>query len=141
MNKTILILALATVSRCAPCPAGVTADTLFKECRGESLQGQLAVASVIYNRSKASGKSLDAVCLARKQFSCWNNGYTKAKPRNEQERAILTRFEAWEKAMESGTFRPSGAWTHYHALTVNPSWSLGMKQKKVIGNHVFGVTK
>lgn len=141
MNKTLLILAAVTVSRCSPCPAGVVADTLYKECRGESVAGQRAVASVIWNRSQKSGKSLESVCLARRQFSCWNNGYRPIKVRNEQEGAILARFEAIEKEMECGAFKPSGIWSHYHALTVNPAWSKGMKNQAVIGRHVFGVTK
>jgi spore germination cell wall hydrolase CwlJ-like protein len=141
MNKTLLILAAVTVSRCAPCPAGIVADTCFAEARGESKAGQIAVASVIYNRAQKSGKSLESVCLARRQFSCWNNGYRPVKVRNEQERAIIARFEAMEADMKAGKFKPSGVWSHYHALTVNPVWSKGMKSRTVIGRHVFGVTK
>lgn len=141
MNKTLLILTAITVSRCAPCPAGIVADTLFAECRGESVAGQRAVASVIWNRSQKSGKTPESVCLARRQFSCWNGGYHPQKPRNEAERAILSRFEAWEADMKAGTFKPSGIWSHYHALTVNPVWSSGMTGRTVIGRHVFGVTK
>lgn len=48
--------------------------TLFGEARGESLDGQIAVASVLRNRLLDGrwGQSLTAVCLAPWQFSCWN---------------------------------------------------------------------
>jgi spore germination cell wall hydrolase CwlJ-like protein len=137
MNKPLLIL----LTLASQTQAGIVAQTLMAECRGESVAGQRAVASVIWNRSQKGGKSPEAVCLARKQFSCWNAGYHPQKPRNEAERAILARFEAWEADMKGGTFKPSGEWSHYHALTVNPAWSAGMKNRTVIGRHVFGVTK
>ena len=139
MNKTLLILAAVTVSRCAPCPAQVVASTLFSECRGESLSGQRAVASVIWNRSKAQGKSPEAVCLARKQFSCHNGGYAKASPRNPAERAILARFEAWEREMQAGTFEPStGADHYYNPAKAAPSWAKELKNVENIGRHTFG---
>jgi len=49
--------------------------TLWAECRGEPIEGQVAVAAVIRNRvGKRFGASYKAVCLAPKQFSCWNPG-------------------------------------------------------------------
>ncbi len=138
MKRLILFLAL---SQCRPCPAGVVADTLFAECRGESKSGQMAVASVIYNRAKNSGKTFKAVCLAPKQFSCHNKGYAKAKPANERERQLLAFFEGIEKQMKNGTFQPTGPWTHYHTTSVNPYWSKSMTERTVIDRHVFGVTK
>lgn len=49
--------------------------TLWAECRDQPVEGQIAVASVIRNRvGKRFGSSYRAVCLAPKQFSCWNPG-------------------------------------------------------------------
>lgn len=49
--------------------------TLEAEAGGEPIEGQVAVASVIRNRvGKRFGDSYKAVCLAPKQFSCWNPG-------------------------------------------------------------------
>lgn len=49
--------------------------TLEAEAGGEPVEGQIAVASVIRNRvGKRFGDSYKAVCLAPKQFSCWNDG-------------------------------------------------------------------
>ena len=45
--------------------------TLYGECRGEPIDSQIAHAWVIRNR--AIGKAYKDVCLARLQFSCWND--------------------------------------------------------------------
>ena len=120
---------------------GIIASTLYFECRGEPFEGQIAVASVIYNRSQRSGRSLEAVCLKRKQFSCWNRGLKTPKPRNSEERDLLKRFLIIERDMERGTFKPTSRATHYynHKLCT-PSWNLALKERFVVGNHTFGVT-
>ena len=142
MNKSLLILAAVTVSRCSlPCPAGVVANTLFAECRGESMAGQKAVASVIWNRAGGNPEKLESVCLARKQFSCWNACYHPQKPRNAAESAILARFEGLESDMKAGNgkFKPSGAWTHYYApAKCSPKWAAKLKNVQDIGSHRFG---
>lgn len=51
----------------------IVALTLWGECRGEPVEGKIAVACVIRNRVKAGrfGKGYTGVCLKRWQFSCW----------------------------------------------------------------------
>ncbi len=44
--------------------------TIYGEARGEPIEGQIAVGCVIRNRT--NGKGFSQVCLAPKQFSCWN---------------------------------------------------------------------
>lgn len=46
--------------------------TLIGEARGEPIEGQVAVASVIMNRARTSKLTVGEICLAPKQFSCWN---------------------------------------------------------------------
>ena len=46
--------------------------TIVGEARSESVEGQIAVANVIVNRSKYRKLSIKDVCLQRLQFSCWN---------------------------------------------------------------------
>jgi len=46
--------------------------TIIGEARGEPIEGQVAVANVIMNRSKIRKQYIKDVCLADRQFSCWN---------------------------------------------------------------------
>lgn len=46
--------------------------TIVGEARGESIEGQVAVANVVMNRARKSRKPIKEVCLAPRQFSCWN---------------------------------------------------------------------
>ena len=50
----------------------VLALTIYGESRGEPIQGQIAVACVIRNRVARRNKTYEEICLAPKQFSCWN---------------------------------------------------------------------
>jgi hypothetical protein len=138
---------------------GIVSKTLWQECRGEIIEGILAVASVIWNRSKKHNTSLDMVCMKDYQFSCWNEDDSGTslnrhmnekwefatsfipKPRNVNELKILAELQKIEIQMYEGTFVPTGLWTHYHTLSVHPPWSDGMTDKETIGNHLFGVTK
>lgn len=47
--------------------------TIVGEARGEPIEGQIAVGNVIMNRVKATRKSVKHICLAPRQFSCWND--------------------------------------------------------------------
>ena len=48
--------------------------TLWGEARGEPVEGIVAVAQVIATRTNRRRQPIKAVCLAPKQFSCWNPG-------------------------------------------------------------------
>ncbi len=56
-------------------PDEILALTIYGEARGETIEGQIAVANVIMNRWKGNSgkyKSVKEVCLEKNQFSCWN---------------------------------------------------------------------
>lgn len=135
MNKNYLLLPLLLTKAAS---AGIVADTLYLECRGESKLGQRAVATVIFNRAKERNLSLEQVCLQPKQFSCWNSGYKKPLPTKDKDVLAMRSLEQLEKEMKSGTFQPLGSWNHYHTVNTNPSWSKKMYSVRVIGKHKFG---
>ena len=110
----------------------VVAATLIMEAGGEGREGMEAVREVIANRAK--NKSEMIVCLAPKQFSCWNGiavgtGIEKAK-----------RHKNWALALEIArgkvTNHTRGA-THYHTTKVSPSWAKSLRQTVKIKNHIF----
>lgn len=124
--------------------AGIIADTLYMEARGEGEHGQRAVATVIYNRAHGKAGKMEIVCLKPKQFSCWNGKTPKnviIAPKNAFDRQAYIIALKIEKELLNGKFKPLGDWTHYfNPKLCNPSWAKGAKQTRV-GNHNFLKTK
>ena len=117
--------------------AGVIADTLYLEARGEGEEGIKAVATVIYNRAIAKHKSYKQICLQPKQFSCWNSGKIKINPKTKVDKKAYEFCKEVEKQMLSNKFKPMGNWTHYYnSKLCSPKWAKGAKKTK-IENHVF----
>jgi spore germination cell wall hydrolase CwlJ-like protein len=114
------------------------ANAVYFEARGESLQGQLAVAEVVMNRAR-SGRYPTTWCgvvTQRSQFSfVHRGGVIPAANRSS---------EAWRRAVaiariaQQGTTRmvdPNVLW--YHANYVSPSWGRRLARSSVIGAHIF----
>lgn len=140
MKIILAIVSALFLSGCAPCLASeleVVYKTIAMESANQPFEGQVAVAGVILERSRQSGKSLEAVCLAKKQFSCWNSrkwafswlsrNYD-AKVRSKAIRALETAINA------SQAYRGV---RHYHAKGVRPAWAKGHEPAFVIGEHLF----
>jgi spore germination cell wall hydrolase CwlJ-like protein len=125
------------------------ATAIYFEARGESQEGQIAVAQVVLNRLKnpAYPKTTCDVVYQNKnkrnrcQFSFACDGI----PDRISDKA------AWDRSMtlarrvlnDSRTLflADVGASTHYHATYVKPRWARGMKRMDKIGRHVFYKTK
>jgi len=120
----------------------VLARTLWGEARGEGRRGVEAVAAVIMNRLAAGrwGATVDAVCRAPKQFSCWNPG----DPNRPKLEAVDARNPAFalcrgvaEAALAGRLADPTGGATHYHARGLVPWWARGRAPCAAIGRHLF----
>jgi spore germination cell wall hydrolase CwlJ-like protein len=119
--------------------ANCVATAVYHEARGESLEGQLAVARVIMNRA-ASGKYPSTWCGTVKQpyqFS-FVNPHTGAIPYVDQA------SDSWAKAVAITRLAVSNAvpsldsdvlW--YHASYVAPSWGHRLNRVEKIGTHIF----
>lgn len=131
----------------------VVARTLFGEARGETVQGQQAVAWVIRNRVDAQlrsdgkpdwwGEGYNDVCRKAYQFSCWNRNDPNF-PFLSGAKAIGDRLFASLKAVAMTVIRgevpdPTGGATHYYATTMPkaPAWVAGAKFTVQIGAHRF----
>jgi spore germination cell wall hydrolase CwlJ-like protein len=113
------------------------ATAVYFEARGESLEGQLAVARVVINRA-ASGRYPPDWCSVVKQpyqFSFVHNG---------QFPQADTGSDAWRKAeaiaeLAAANVVPSVGprvlW--YHADYVAPAWRHGLQEVEQIGAHIF----
>jgi len=120
------------------------ARTVYGEARGESWLGQSAVAWVIRTRASRPGwwgRDARGVCLAPKQFSCWND--------DDPNRAIIDAasfdhpgfLRAWavSTAVLLGDVEdPTHGADHYHALTIRaPGWTHAMQHTADVGLHRF----
>jgi spore germination cell wall hydrolase CwlJ-like protein len=113
------------------------ANAVYFEARGESLEGQLAVAEVVMNRA-ASGlypTSYCGVVRQRSQFSFVRRGQMPAADRAS---------EAWQRAVAIARVAEEGAmrilpdtvlW--YHARYVAPRWRRHLAESARIGLHIF----
>jgi spore germination cell wall hydrolase CwlJ-like protein len=113
------------------------ATAVYFEARGESLEGQLAVAHVVMNRA-ASGRYPSDWCSVVKQpaqFSFVRHGeFPQAN----------TNCDAWRKAEAIAqlaaanivpSISPDVLW--YHANYVAPSWRRNLQEVQQIGAHIF----
>jgi hypothetical protein len=115
------------------------AVTIYHEARGESIEGQKAVASVILQRALVPDRWGDTPCevVQPVQFSYLTSSRNFAR---------IGRNEAWQKAVRVALTmlvtgpddRLQGA-DHYHTHSVFPSWRHQMDKVAEIGNHRFYV--
>lgn len=95
------------------------------EARGESFEGQAAVAEVIYNRCVNRGQSVEQVIWADKQFAYPYGGEISQDTK-----------EAVAEVFDYELLNLDGA-EYFHADYVLPSWAEDMEEVCRIGNHIF----
>ena len=116
--------------------------TLWGECRGEPWAGKVMVGEVIVNRSRLSGQTLREVCLAPRQFSCWN-GLAGKKLEAELCNPQTIGSPSWENCIRiakvlCGGYEPISPATHYfNPRLCSPSWAKSMTLVAKVGNHDF----
>ena len=113
------------------------ASAVYFEARGEPIEGQLAVAEVVLNRTQ-SGRYPTTICEVVTQpwqFSFVRRGNIPAADRNS---------ECWRRAVAIARIAETGAsrmlphnvlW--YHADYVSPSWGRRLARNTKIGLHIF----
>ena len=117
--------------------ANCIAVAIYHEARGESVEGQLAVAKVIMNRA-ASGKYPPSWCETVKQpwqFSFVRNyefPYTDQNSASWRKAVAITRL-----AIGNAIPSLSNDVLWYHADYVAPSWGRRLTRVNKIGTHIF----
>ena len=131
-------------------PTQLFALTLYGEARGESVEGKIAVGTIILERTRA-GNSIKRTILQPQQFSCfspndkqyyrlniiaeeWKYNYKKI-PRLQECYAIA-------KGLVNGTITGhrlllENRATHFKTISVKPEWSKKMNLVITIGGHQF----
>lgn len=126
------------------------ADNIYHEARGETIQGQLAVTHVVFNRTH-SNKYPTNYCSVIKQAQKWKGRIIRDKcqfswycdgisdypeDREAYAAAVRSAVDAWNVYYLSDMDMSNGA-THYHAVQIYPYWADSMTQTITIDNHVF----
>ncbi|MEA3389235.1 cell wall hydrolase [Sphingobium sp. CCH11-B1] len=111
------------------------AGAVYFEAKGESLEGQLAVARVIINRAKSGrfASSLCGVVYQPSQFSFVRGGGMPP---------IRTESRSWREAVAIAQIASQDEWDslaegalYFHARRVSPAW--GKTKLASIDNHIF----
>ena len=119
--------------------ANCIAVAVYHEARGESLEGQMAVAKVIMNRA-ASGQYPTSWCGVVKQP--WQ--FSFVNPRTGYMPSVDQASASWRKALGVTRLAVANAvqsvpseclW--YHADYVAPSWGRRLTKVDKIGAHIF----
>lgn len=113
------------------------ASAIYFEARGESPEGQLAVAQVVLNRARHDHypASICDVVYARGQFSFTFDGRPDvprklgATWRRAEAIAIIAASESWEDVTDEALY--------FHATYVSPSWRHRKQTTRQIGRHIF----
>lgn len=107
------------------------ATAVWFESRGETLEGQLAVAQAVVNRAKSGkwGKGVCGVIKAPRQFNF-------IAARVQRSTATFTTALAVARIAATGLWHDVAEGAHsFHSARLNPGWRL--KRVAKIGNHVF----
>ncbi|MBC9247020.1 cell wall hydrolase [Paracoccus sp. 11-3] len=110
-------------------------EAVYHEARGESSQGQAAVAEVILNRvdSRAFPRTVCGVVNQPSQFS-----YTIGGPKPIRNKAAYMRARnIAENALAGAPRVLTGGATYFHTPAVRPAWSHRFQRTARIGQHIF----
>ena len=113
------------------------ASTIYFEARGESLEGQLAVAEVVLNRTR-SGRYPSTICGVVRQPAQFSYVRRGVIPRADQDCEEWRRAVAIARIAETRATRllPENVlW--YHANYVSPGWGRRLERNTRIGLHIF----
>ena len=132
----------------APYPAAdrhCLAKAVYFEARGESIEGQIAVAQVVMNRHRAAsvGTTVCQIVYAGVErgekcqfsFACHDHTLPPATSRLW----LQATWIAEEVASGRAFLRELEHARHYHTVAVKPVWRLSLRVVRRIGQHIFYV--
>ena len=137
----MLFLGGAADANAADAQTDCLAIALYFEARGDTLAGQTAVASVIFNRVD-DPRFPASICAVVKQggetppcqFSWWCDGKSDRPRELETYRLLQQRAAEWRRKRPRD--RTRGA-LFFHHVSVNNPWRRQRERTATIGAHVF----
>lgn len=109
------------------------AKCVYAEARGESYEGQVAVAAVILNRVKSADfpNTIAGVIYQPWAFTAVNDGQINLTPNQTAYNAARDALNGWDPTY--------GCLYYYNANTATNKWIYNKKTVVTIGNHVFAI--
>ncbi|MBD1382249.1 cell wall hydrolase [Metabacillus arenae] len=107
------------------------AKVVYGESRGESFEGQVAVASVILNRVESNEfpNSVSEVIFQKNAFTAINDGQYYLTPNKTAYRAAIEAIKDWDPSR--------GATYYYNPDLVTDKWIFSRQPLLTINGHVF----
>ena len=128
--------------------------TIYGEARGESIEGQIAVACVIRNRVNSQNKTYTEICQAPFQFSCWNPFDVNYSVLNNYANQMIAQKTIIDPTLNQCIWIATGIISNsildntkgaLNYVTMSllisgnaPRWAQNMTNKIQIGNQMFG---
>lgn len=117
-------------------------QAVYFEARGETVQGQAAVAQVVMNRVKhpAFPKSVCGVVFqgSHRRTGCQFSFACDGSMRGRREaKAWASARKIAARTMSGAVLADVGAATHFHTTAVAPAWGPQMRRVGQVGLHVF----
>ena len=112
------------------------ANAVYFEARGESLEGQLAVADVVINRTE-SPRYPDNWCDVIKQYKQFSFVENRQFPRISEGQAWDTAKAVAKVAIDDARDVVRGDVLWYHADYVAPTWRTAFNEVTKVGVHIF----
>jgi len=109
------------------------ARTVYGEARGESFEGQVAVAAVVLNRVESGqfGSNIRDVIFQRNAFTAVNDGQYYMQPNEASYEAARAALNGWDPT--------NGALYYWNPAIATSRWVRTRTVTSSIGNHVFAV--
>jgi Cell Wall Hydrolase len=118
-------------------------ETIYYEARGESEDGQRAVAQVVLNRVRHPAYP-NSICGVVYQGSERRTGCQFSFTCIAGVMGPITDATSWERArrlasaaLHGYVFRPVGLALNYHTTAIHPRWGDSLVRQTVIGAHIF----
>ncbi len=107
------------------------ARAVYSESRGESFEGQVAVASVILNRlaNPRFPKTISGVLFQPGAFTAVDDGQFWMTPDDSAYLAVQAALDGWDPT--------NGAFYYYNPAVATSRWSFTRPVTRTIGSHVF----
>lgn len=106
---------------------------VYSEARGESYEGQVAVAAVVLNRVKSDKfpNTVRGVIFQERAFTAVDDGQFWLTPNETARKAALDAIRGWDPAGD--------ALYYFNPEVATSKWIWSREQVRTIGNHIFAV--